>query len=227
MMPDVDRSGPIRVSIRMPGRPAWPRALPRRFARAAAAAAAVVLALAVLAIGTSYRWTPVEATAAPTASGPRIPKALRAGAPRGTYLVIDRTNNRFWLRKGDAVVREGVCSAGSGHVLEAPDGQKSWTFDTPQGRFPVRGKVEDPVWRKPDWAFVEEGEPIPQSVADRIEYGTLGEYALVLGDGYMVHGTLYERLLGRSVTHGCIRLGRDDLRVVYRAMPTGAPVIIY
>ena len=28
----------------------------------------------------------------------------------------------------------------------------------------------------------------------------------------MIHGTLYERLLGRAVSHGCIRVGRDDLR---------------
>jgi L,D-transpeptidase YbiS len=83
------------------------------------------------------------------------------------------------------------------------------------------------VWRKPDWAFVEEGQPIPTKAAERFEYGTLGEYALYFGNGYMIHGTLYERLLGRSVTHGCIRLGRDDLRKVWAMVPVGTPIFVY
>ena len=43
----------------------------------------------------------------------------------------------------------------------------------------------------------------------------------------MIHGTLYERLLGRSVSHGCIRVGRDDLRQVYRAASVGTPIFIF
>ena len=43
----------------------------------------------------------------------------------------------------------------------------------------------------------------------------------------MMHGTLYERLLGRDVTHGCIRIGRDDLRQVVRDCPVGTPLYVY
>ena len=43
----------------------------------------------------------------------------------------------------------------------------------------------------------------------------------------MIHGTLYTRLLGRNVTHGCIRLGKEDLRAVWAAAPIGTPVYIY
>ena len=96
-----------------------------------------------------------------------------------------------------------------------------------RGRFEVLSKAQNPVWRKPDWAFVEEGEPIPKNPADRLDYGALGEYALYFGHGFMIHGTLYERLLGRAVSHGCIRVGRDDLRKVYAAAPIGTPIYIY
>jgi lipoprotein-anchoring transpeptidase ErfK/SrfK len=120
-----------------------------------------------------------------------------------------------------------VCSAGSGMVLREEQGSRVWVFDTPRGVFHVLSKIENPVWKKPDWAFVEEGEPIPADPADRIEYGMLGEYALYFGNGFMIHGTLYERLLGRSVTHGCIRLGRDDLRTLYRNAPVGTPIYIF
>ena len=59
------------------------------------------------------------------------------------------------------------------------------------------------------------------------ESGTLGKYALYLEDGYMIHGTLYTRLLGRSVTHGCIRLGPEDLQAVWDAVPLGSSVYIF
>lgn len=157
----------------------------------------------------------------------RLDRRLRRAEPRGTYIVIDRTHNRLQLRRGDELLREAVCSAGSGMVLRDELHDREWTFDTPQGRFRVLRKIEDPVWKKPDWAFVEEGKPPPSDPGERIEYGVLGEYALYIGDGYMLHGTLYERLLGRSVTHGCIRLGRDDLRAIYRSSPVGTPIFIY
>jgi L,D-transpeptidase YbiS len=85
----------------------------------------------------------------------------------------------------------------------------------------------NPVWVKPDWAFLEEGLEIPKDPADRVEAGTLGEYALGFGKGYFIHGTLYKRLLGKNVTHGCIRLSDEDLKVLYRLTKIGTPVIIF
>jgi len=106
--------------------------------------------------------------------------------------------------------------------------KKKWEFKTPKGIFKIRERKTEPVWKKPDWAFVEEGLPIPSpNHPSRFEYGTLGDYALSLGDGYMIHGTLYQRFLGMPVTHGCIRLGDDDLEAVFKAMPSGAKVYIY
>ena len=72
----------------------------------------------------------------------------------------------------------------------------TWMFKTPKGVFQIRGKTTSPVWKKPDWAFVEEGLPVPSvNHNSRFEYGVLGDYALSLGDGYMIHGTLYQRFL--------------------------------
>lgn len=147
--------------------------------------------------------------------------------PKENYVVIDQTQNRIYLMNDGKVVHQAVCSAGSGIVLKDSTRGKKWVFDTPRGVFKVRNRIEDPIWRKPDWAFVEEGKPIPRNPADRIEEGTLGEYALYLEDGYMIHGTLYERLLGRSVSHGCVRVGREDLRVFWKGTQIGTPVYIF
>lgn len=154
--------------------------------------------------------------------------ALAALAPRRTYIVIDRANNRLWLRRGSEVRLEAVVSTGSGTILRESGGaQRTWTFDTPAGRFRVLSERPNPVWTKPDWAFLEEGRQPPASIAERRERGSLGEWALDLGDGYMIHGTLYERLLGRAITHGCVRVGRDDLRALAAASAPGTPVYIF
>lgn len=157
----------------------------------------------------------------------RLETALERRVPRGPWIVIDQTHNRLRLMRGSEILLEAPCSAGSGLVLKEGAKGRVWVFDTPRGRFEVLSKTENPVWKKPDWAFVEEGEPIPKDPADRLEYGSLGEYALYFGNGYMIHGTLYERLLGRPVSHGCIRLGKDPLRELYRQVPLGTPVYIY
>jgi L,D-transpeptidase ErfK/SrfK len=147
--------------------------------------------------------------------------------PSTSYLVVNTTENKFKLYRSRELKYEGVCSTGSYIMLEADSTQK-WIFKTPRGIYRILGKTESPVWRKPDWAFIEEGLPIPAPYAsERYEYGVLGDYALSLGDGYLIHGTLYKRQLGMPVTHGCIRLGDEELEKVYYSLQHGSKVFIF
>ncbi len=156
-----------------------------------------------------------------------LEKKMDRFTPGNAYLVINTTENRFTLYRNRKITREGLCSTGSYISLEG-ENDKKWVFKTPRGDFKVRGKITDPVWRKPDWAFVEEGLPIPPANhASRYERGVLGDFALALGDGYLIHGTLYQRFLGLPVTHGCIRMNDADLKEVYETLPVGAKVFIY
>lgn len=156
-----------------------------------------------------------------------LEKKIERLTPGNAYLVVNTTENRFSLYKNRKLIREGICSTGSYVSLEA-EGDQKWVFKTPKGDFRVMTKITDPVWRKPDWAFVEEGLPIPSANSPlRYERGVLGDYALAIGDGYLIHGTLYQRFLGLPVTHGCIRLGDADLKVVFDTLPVGAKVFIY
>jgi L,D-transpeptidase ErfK/SrfK len=157
----------------------------------------------------------------------RAERKLAASAPRGVRIEVDTIANRLYLKQGNKTLREAVCSTGTGGLLVEPGSGRRWVFETPHGVHRVLDKKKDPVWKKPDWAFVEEGTPIPKTEAERLDPYSLGDYALYLGHGYLIHGTLYQRLLGRSVTHGCIRLGDDDLAAVFRATPVGARVYIY
>ncbi len=154
-------------------------------------------------------------------------KQLLQLIPKTPYLIINTTDNEFDLYSGDQLLRKGRCSTGKNTILKKSD-QKKWVFKTPRGAMKVRGKITSPVWVKPDWAFVEEGLPVPSARhPSRYEAGSLGDYALSLGDGYMIHGTLYKRLLGMPVTHGCVRMNDEDLEFVYNTLSIGSKVYIY
>lgn len=55
----------------------------------------------------------------------------------------------------------------------------------------------------------------------------LGTHRLNLGDGYALHGTQAVSQLGRSVSHGCVRLHNDDIARLYQMANVGDEVIIY
>ncbi|MBL0060672.1 MAG: L,D-transpeptidase [bacterium] len=156
----------------------------------------------------------------------RLKKDIEKTMPKGKYIVIDSQTNNAYLRTADSVFFKAVCSTGSGGELTDPKTGKKWVFHTPSGVFSIKNKIVEPWWRKPDWAFVEDNEPVPTSNADRLDPNVMGDYALGFGDGYFIHGTLYERLLGMSVSHGCVRLGSDDLKFFYDRVPIGTGVYV-
>jgi len=224
--------------------PAAPAAAPRGAVRVALATALkaflvlIGLALAVFAAlsaagyylarsGTGPAAPVVENAKALAAENQQLLKKLEKIRPKGQFLVVDTGKNRLTVRDGDRVVREVVVSCGSGGILEDPKGGRTWVFDTPRGERQLRSKAKNPTWIKPDWAFIEEGEAIPKKYGDRIEEGVLGDYALGIGDGYFLHGTLYTRLLGRNVTHGCVRIGDADLEYLYKNVPLGTRVYLF
>jgi len=157
----------------------------------------------------------------------KVQLALKALQPKGAYIVIDSHSNHLSYRTVDSVMFRATCSTGSGGILVDSTTGRKWTFNTPRGVFKIRSKVENPWWRKPDWHYVEENEEIPKNEGERYDDEVLGDYAMGFGDGYFIHGTLYKRLLGISVTHGCVRLGDDELEALYKVVPIGTPLYIY
>lgn len=224
-LPQRERSGPPVVSTRPPG---W--ILP---VAVTAITALVIAAVVLVGLGNRITVEPLDQALtcrpeSPEDHAERLARQrLDAVRPRGKYVVIDSYRNRLQVFNGATQLRDAVCSTGSGTVLVHPSGKRSWTFDTPLGERHVIRKVRDPIWTKPDWAFIEEGFQPPKDPGLRIDRVSLGDYALYLGDGYIIHGTLFQTLLGQGVTHGCVRLGDKDLEYVYRTIPVGARVFLH
>lgn len=155
-------------------------------------------------------------------------KRLDALQPTTPFIIVNTTGNDFKLFNSKReMIREGLVSTGSFTILRTGT-DRQFVFKTPRGQLRVLGKTKDPVWKRPDWAFIEEGLKVPShNHPSRYEYGTLGDYSLNLGDGYLIHGTLYKRFLGLPVTHGCIRMGDEDLELVFKTLQIGSRVYIY
>ncbi|MGH9459263.1 MAG: L,D-transpeptidase [Thermoanaerobaculia bacterium] len=144
----------------------------------------------------------------------------------GTVITVDTTKSRIYLFKDGELVREDLAATGMDKLMRK--GSRVWLFRTPRGRMEVLRKIVDPVWTKPDWAFVEEGRKVPPAGSpSRKVRGVLGKYALDLGDRILIHGTKDLDSLGKKASHGCIRVGAEMLELIYREASVGTPVIVF
>jgi len=143
------------------------------------------------------------------------------------YLVVDTESNRLEMRQGNATVLTTKVGTGSRQFVKEDRG-RSWYFETPMGSLTVLGRERNPVWIRPDWSYVEENMPIPpENDPDRYVRDVLGKYAILLGNGYKIHGTKWKKLLGTHFTHGCVSLDDDNLEILYKSVKKGTKVYIY
>ncbi len=157
----------------------------------------------------------------------KLEKSLADYLPKDPYIVVDTHKNMVYYKKGDEIIHEALCSTGCDSTLRAKDG-RVWNFATPKGLFKIKNKIKNPTWVKPDWAFIEEGLPVPKhDHPDRFDTSAMGSFALDFGDGYYIHGTLYRRLLGESITHGCVRVADEDLEPIFAKTKIGTLVYIF
>jgi lipoprotein-anchoring transpeptidase ErfK/SrfK len=67
----------------------------------------------------------------------------------------------------------------------------------------------------------------PVGSKHRTVSGELGHYRLKLGDGYQIHGTPFQKSIGTSATHGCVRMTDEDIEWMYNNVPVGTKVYLY
>jgi lipoprotein-anchoring transpeptidase ErfK/SrfK len=67
----------------------------------------------------------------------------------------------------------------------------------------------------------------PIGTENRKVNGTLGEYKLDLGEGFLFHGTPLKNSIGLAATHGCVRLNDEDIEWLYENVPLRTRVYVY
>jgi len=137
----------------------------------------------------------------------------RNGKP---YVVIDKRNFQFYLCDSQGnLLRIGPVAVGKGKT-------EVGSFETPVGIFPIKAKIPVDDWIRPDWYFIEEGEPIPKRWEDRRVPGFF-RYKLVFDGTRYIH---YAEATGGRLTHGCLGLDWHDAEAVFHTMEVGSYCII-
>ena len=77
-------------------------------------------------------------------------------------------------------------------------------------------------WVRPDWYFIEEGEPVPARWEDRRVPGFF-RYKLVFDGSRYIH---YAEATGGRLTHGCLGLDWQDAEAVFHTLSVGSYCII-
>lgn len=96
-------------------------------------------------------------------------------------------------------------------------------FETPSGLYRIQNKATNPSWFVPNrpWAGELAGEVIPPGPDNPIKARWMGIY-----DGAGIHGTDATSSIGRSASHGCIRMLIPDVIELYERVPVRTPVLI-
>jgi hypothetical protein len=123
-------------------------------------------------------------------------------------LGVVRLNRRQRLPVGDGSV---LTVAGSDVVKRSADGRLTVVHASEGNELVANGNIVIP----------------PFGTNQRKYKGVLGSHRLNIGDGYALHGTNKPETIGRSVSHGCVRLRNEDIAKLYEMVPIGTPVFIY
>lgn len=123
----------------------------------------------------------------------------------------------------------GIVRLNRGQSVPASDGSSIEVEGTDVVRRYPDGRVEPVGEGKEGHELVAGGNIIipPFGTNQRKYKGVLGTHRLEMGDGYGIHGTDDPSSIGRSASHGCVRLRNEDIDKLYDMVPIGTPVFIY
>jgi L,D-transpeptidase ErfK/SrfK len=117
------------------------------------------------------------------------------------HIVVSIPDHKLALVEGDKVVR----------VYDVPVGKPS--TPSPQGEFRVVSRMPNPTWYGPH-VVVPPGKTNP-----------LGTRWMGLSiRGFGIHGTSMPNSIGKSASHGCIRMRNRDVEELFELVPVGTPV---
>lgn len=120
------------------------------------------------------------------------------------------------------------------HRFPVAVGMPGW--ETPAGRFQVLEKTAHPTWEHP-----QTGARLPPGAANPLGSRWIGFYRDCAGrkgwDGEQMldfrgcvvagfHGTPHRWTIGRALSHGCVRLYDEHVKVLYDLVSVGMPVTV-
>lgn len=155
--------------------------------------------------------------------------------PRGRLTIQAKEEDPSWIPPDWHFVEQarkrglGIVRLNRGQSIPASDGSVITVEGTDVVRRLPDGRTEAVGAGVEGREIVAGGNIVipPYGSSQRKYKGVLGTHRLVLGDGYAFHGTDKPETIGRSVSHGCVRLRNADIATLYGMVAVGTPVFIY
>ena len=155
--------------------------------------------------------------------------------PRGRLVVQAKEEDPAWIPPDWHFVEQarkrglGIVRLNRGQPIPVSDGSQITVSGADIVRRYPDGREEPLGEGKEGREIVAGGNLLipPFGTNQRKFKGVLGTHRLVLGDGYALHGTDKPESIGRSVSHGCVRLRNADIATLYGMVEVGTPVYLY
>jgi lipoprotein-anchoring transpeptidase ErfK/SrfK len=160
-------------------------------------------------------------------------RSWRFETPRGVRKVLAKEKDPVWTppewHYAEVALEHQLKlrSLRRGETVRLSDGSKLTTRGDEVGIIDPGQKEFVPLVLDEHGVFDETLFIPPAGTKHRSIQGELGHFRLVLGDGYLLHGTPYGNSIGSAVTHGCIRLHDEDIEWLYDNVPVGTKVYLY
>ena len=107
------------------------------------------------------------------------------------------------------------------YPIAIPKEDASWS-----GKYRVTRKQVNPTWT-PTREMRIENPKLPLQVKGGDPLNPLGVRALYVGSTlYRIHGTDAPWLIGKAVSHGCVRMYNKDVIHLYNRTSVGAPIVV-
>lgn len=139
---------------------------------------------------------------------PVTPHLTAAIAATSSRVVVDLSEARVYSYWGNQLLDRYPVAVG----------QPGW--ETPTGTFKVINKQHNPVWKQPITGELFRTGP-DNPLGDRW-IGFWADERHQIG----FHGTNKEYLVGKAISHGCLRMRNADVRALYEQVSVGTPVIV-
>jgi hypothetical protein len=155
--------------------------------------------------------------------------------PRGRLVIQAKEEDPAWIPPDWHFVEQarkrglGIVRLNRGQTIAANDGSQIAVNGTDVVRRYPDGR-EEPLGPAGEGHEIVAGGNIiipPFGTNQRKYKGVLGTHRLVMGEGYALHGTDNPASIGRSVSHGCVRLLNEDIATLFGMVEVGTPVYIY
>jgi len=141
-----------------------------------------------------------------SSASPPLAPSLPPSRATAVRLVVDLSDRRVYLYKKNKLRTSYPLAIG----------QPGW--ETPTGNFKVLQMDKNPAWQHPITGSIV--SPGPDSPLGKRWIGFWSNDKSLIG----FHGTNEEALIGKAVSHGCLRMRNQDVIALYSQIGLGTPV---